>query len=82
MASNPTYHFINLLNLLMQEKDEDLAQYQRKIQSTSIKERRANGVLWYPCEVNERKYDAGERLIIKVENQRNMFLIIVFLVGD
>ena len=91
MASNPTYHFINLLNLLMQEKDEDLALYQRKIQSTSIKERRANGVLWYPCEVNERKYDAGERLIIKVEKPKeHVFnhsfssgrLVQVFSTGD
>ncbi len=70
MASNPTDHFINLLNLLAQEKDEDLAQYQRKMQSTSFKERRANGVLWHPCDIFDRKYDAGERLIIQVKRPR------------
>ena len=55
---------------MSEEKDEDLAQYQRKMQSTSFKERRANGVLWYPCEVEERKYDAGERLIMKVKRPK------------
>lgn len=70
MASNPVDHFINLLNLLAQEKDEDLAQYQRKMQSTSFKERRANGVLWHPCDIFDRKYDAGERLIIQVKRPR------------
>ena len=70
MTLNPVEHFINLINLLAQEKDEDLAQYQSKMQSTSIKERRANGVLWSPCSVEERKYDSGERLIIRVKRPK------------
>lgn len=70
MASNPTDHFLKLLKLLAQEKDEDLAQYQKKMQSTSFKERRSNGVLWHPCDVEERNFDAGERLIIKVKRPK------------
>ena len=58
MASNPVEHFINLLKLLSTEKEEDLSQYQKKMQSTSFKERRANGVLWHPCTVEERNYDS------------------------
>lgn len=91
MASNPTEHFINLLNLLTQEKDEDLAQYQQKMQSTSFKERRANGVLWHPCTLVESKFDAGERLIIQVSKPKehqyshsfsNGKLVEVFSISD
>lgn len=70
MAANPTDHFINLLNLLAQEKGEDLAQYQRIMQSTSFKELRANGVLWHPCDIIDRKYDAGERLIVQLKRPK------------
>ena len=54
MASNPVEHFINLHKLLQLEKEEDLSQYQKKMLNTSFKERRANGVLWHPCFVEER----------------------------
>ena len=70
MASNPVEHFINLLKLLSTEKEEDLSQYHKKMQSTSFKERRANGVLWHPCAVEERNYDAGERLIVKIRRPK------------
>lgn len=70
MASNPVEHFINLHKLLGLEKEEDLSQYQKKMLSTSFKERRANGVLWHPCLVEERNYDAGERLIIKIRKPK------------
>ena len=71
MASNPTNHFINLLRLLSLEEDEDLSQYQKKIQSTSYKERRANGVLWYPCIVEDQNNDSGERLILKIRKSED-----------
>ena len=70
MASNPAEHFLKLLKLLSMEQDEDLSQYQKKMLSTSFKERRANGVLWHPCLVEERNYDAGERLIIKIRKPK------------
>ena len=70
MASNPAEHFLNLLKLLSMEQDEDLSQYQKKMQSTSFKERRANGVLWHPCTVEERNYDSGERLILKIKKSK------------
>lgn len=70
MASNPVEHFLKLLKLLSMEQDEDLSQYQKKMLSTSFKERRANGVLWHPCLVEERNYDTGERLIIKIRKPK------------
>ncbi len=70
MASNPVEHFINLHKLLQLEKEEDLSQYQKKMLNASFKERRANGVLWHPCFVEERNYDTGERLIIKIRRPK------------
>lgn len=91
MAINPRIDFSALLHLLQQEKDEDLAQFQKKMQSTSLKERRAKGVLWFPCNLFEQKHDTGERLIISVKRPKehsfshsfsNGKLVEVFPVSD
>lgn len=91
MATNPVNDFTYLKELLNLEKKEDLAQYQKKMQSTSFKQRKANGVLWHSCSLMEHKYDAGERLLIKLErprehNDNHIFssgkLVDVFAIGD
>lgn len=56
----------NLLILLKKEKDADLQQYRQKMAGTSLKERRKQGVCWYPIQLEKTKYDAGERLIVKI----------------
>ncbi|MEP1778741.1 AAA domain-containing protein [Reichenbachiella sp.] len=56
----------NLLILLKKEKDADLQQYRQKMAGTSLKERRKKGVCWYPINLEKTKYDAGERLIVKI----------------
>ena len=56
----------NLLILLKKEKDADLQHYRKKMAGTSLKERRKNGVCWYPINLEKTKYDAGERLIVKI----------------
>ena len=56
----------NLAQLLHKEKEEDLQQYRQKMLSTSLKERRTQGVCWYPVALGRTKFDAGERLIVKV----------------
>ncbi|PIB36163.1 DNA-binding protein [Reichenbachiella sp. 5M10] len=57
------------VQLLHQEKEEDLRQYRIKMASTSLKERRKSGVCWYPVDLNKTRFDAGERLIVKVSRQ-------------
>lgn len=57
------------VQLLHQEKEEDLRQYRLKMSSTSLKERRKAGVCWYPVDLNKTRFDAGERLIVKVSRQ-------------
>ncbi|MEP2025905.1 MAG: AAA domain-containing protein [Reichenbachiella sp.] len=56
----------NLLVLLKKEKDADLQHYRQKMAGTSLKERRKKGVCWYPIHLEKTKYDAGERLIVKI----------------
>ncbi|MGL1888716.1 MAG: AAA domain-containing protein [Reichenbachiella sp.] len=59
----------NLVTLLSFEKEEDLRQYRQKMVGTSLKERRKQGVCWYPVALNKTHFDAGERLIVKVSRQ-------------
>jgi ATP-dependent RNA/DNA helicase IGHMBP2 len=56
----------NLLHLLKQEKNEDLAQYRSKMAGTSLVERRRQGVCWYPVQLERTQFDTGERLLVKV----------------
>lgn len=56
--------------LLLQEKEEDLQQFKQKILQTSIKERRENGVCWYPVLLEKTKYDTGERLLVRVSRPK------------
>ncbi len=55
-----------LLSLIKVEKDEDLAQYRKKMISNSLIDRRKEGVCWYPVQLERTKYDAGERLLVRV----------------
>ncbi len=57
-------------HLLMQEKEEDLIQYKRKMANSSLVERRKEGVCWYPLVVDRTKFDSGERLLIKVSRPK------------
>ena len=56
----------HLLALLKREKEEDLLIYKRKMTGTSLKERREQGVCWYPVELEKTKFDSGERLLVKI----------------
>jgi len=58
------------VNLLKIEKDEDLFQYKLKMQSTSIVDRRNEGVCWYPVKLEKTAFDFGERLIVKVSRNK------------
>ncbi len=56
----------HLVNLLKIEKQEDLLTYKRKMAGTTLKERREQGVCWYPVELEKTKFDSGERLLVKI----------------
>lgn len=62
----------NLIDLLKIEKDEDYAQYQRKMLDTSIKERKKQGVTWYPVELVNRYVSTGERFTLEFERTTDL----------
>ena len=66
MSQSSNDQLKELQGLLKQEKQEDLVKYEKKMAGSSFKERRELGVLWYPVLVDDTKFDAGERLLIKV----------------
>ncbi|MBL3656909.1 AAA domain-containing protein [Fulvivirga sediminis] len=65
-----TEDFKHLTALLKKEKEEDLLQYKLKMTGTSFNERRKRGVCWYPVFLDRTKFDAGERLVVKVSRPK------------
>ncbi|RRB06896.1 AAA domain-containing protein [Larkinella rosea] len=60
-------YFKNLLDLLKIEREEDRNQYRRLTETTSIAERRANGLTWYPIAIRGSEMSRGDYLTVEVE---------------
>ncbi|WP_020603798.1 AAA domain-containing protein [Spirosoma spitsbergense] len=60
-------YFKKLLDLLKLERDEDRIQYHNLTQSTSIAERRANGLTWYPIAIRGSEMSRGDYVTVEVE---------------
>jgi ATP-dependent RNA/DNA helicase IGHMBP2 len=60
-------YFKELLELLKIEREEDRNQYRRLTESTSITERRANGLTWYPIAIRGSEMSRGDYLTVEVE---------------
>ena len=60
-------YFKKLLDGLKLERDEDRIQYQKLTQSTSIAERRANGLTWYPIAIRGSEMSRGDYVTVEVE---------------
>ncbi|MBC8151944.1 MAG: AAA family ATPase [Bacteroidetes bacterium] len=60
-------YFKKLLDLLKTERDEDRKQYQTLTQSTSVADRRANGLTWYPIAIRGSELGRGDYLTVDVE---------------
>lgn len=80
-----------LQELLKIEKQEDYAQYERKILNTALDERRKQGVTWYPTILNNHFISTGERFTVELERtshleQNHTFqvgaVVSIFLGGD
>lgn len=56
-----------LFDLLKMEKEEDYAQYERKVLNTSVVERRKQGVTWYPVQLANKYIGTGERYTLEFE---------------
>ncbi len=60
-------YFKNLINLLKTEREEDHAQYRKLTEQSSVAERRANGLTWYPIAIRGSEMSRGDYLTVEVE---------------
>lgn len=60
-------YFSDLLQLLQREREEDQKQYQQLIQTTSVAERRASGLTWYPVAIRGSELGRGDYLTVELE---------------
>ncbi len=60
-------YFKQLLHLLKTERDEDRKLYTQLIHSTSVQDRRADGLSWYPIAIRGSETGRGDYLTVEVE---------------
>ena len=60
-------YFKKLIELLKIEREEDRQSYLRLTESTSVSERRANGIAWYPIAIRGSEMSRGDYLTVEVE---------------
>ncbi|WP_323257251.1 AAA domain-containing protein [Arcicella lustrica] len=60
-------YFKKLLNLLKTERDESLNQYIQLTEKSSVSERRANGLTWYPIAIRSSEIGRGDYLTVEIE---------------
>lgn len=60
-------YFERLLDLLKMERDADRKSYQAQTETTSVAQRRANGLSWYPVAIRGTEMGRGDYLIVEVE---------------
>lgn len=60
-------YFKKLSDLLKTEREEDRQLYLRLTETTSVSERRANGLAWYPIAIRGSEMSRGDYLTVEVE---------------
>jgi ATP-dependent RNA/DNA helicase IGHMBP2 len=60
-------YFKKLLDLLKIERDEDRNAYLKLIETSSVADRRANGLTWYPIAIRGTEPSRGDYLSVEVE---------------
>ncbi|MGV3765112.1 MAG: AAA domain-containing protein [Chitinophagaceae bacterium] len=60
-------YFKQLRELLQIEKNEDRKQYETISAQTSVAQRRANGIAWYPIAIRGSEMGRGDYLVLEVE---------------
>jgi len=60
-------HISQLKTLIQAERDEEITQYEILLKKTTLAERKAKGVTWYPVIISDEEIGIGEQYIIKIE---------------
>ena len=74
-------YFIKLLNLLKIERNEDREQYKRLTESSSVSDRRANGLTWFPVAIRGSEIGRGDYLTIELERTTHQDVFHQFRAG-
>ncbi len=74
-------YFKNLLELIKIEREEDLSSYLRLTRSTSVTDRRANGLSWYPIAIRGTEMSRGDYLSVELERTTHQDLSHQFRFG-
>ncbi|MBV8253354.1 MAG: AAA family ATPase [Chitinophaga sp.] len=64
-------YFKKLQDLLKTEREEDRKSYQALTASTSVQERRASGLAWYPVAIRGSEMSRGDYLTVELERTTN-----------
>lgn len=65
-------YFRTLAELLKIEREEDRQSYQQLAQISSVAERRANGLAWYPVAIRDTELGRGDYLTAEVERTTHL----------
>lgn len=65
-------YFKKLLDLLKTEKEEDQNAYLKLTESTSVAERRANGLSWYPVAIRGSEMSRGDYLTVEIDRTSHL----------
>lgn len=68
-------YFKKLLALLKTEREEDQRNYQQQIATSSVIERRSNGLTWYPVAIRDTEIGRGDYLTVEVERTTHQDII-------
>jgi ATP-dependent RNA/DNA helicase IGHMBP2 len=68
-------YFKDLTALLKIEREEDRQSYQDLARSSSLLERRANGLAWYPIAIRDTELGRGDYLNVEVERTTHLDII-------
>ncbi|CAL1519700.1 AAA domain-containing protein [Chitinophaga sp. MM2321] len=60
-------YFKKLLDLLKKEREEDQQSYLKLTETTTVSQRRANGLTWYPIAIRGSEVGRGDYLTVEVE---------------
>src|SRR4051812_32701086 len=60
-------YFKRLLELVKTEREEDMRQYRALTQSSSVAERRASGLTWYPIAIRGTELSRAEYITVEAE---------------
>ena len=74
-------YFKKLSELLKLERQEDRQSYTALTQRSSINERRANGIAWYPVAIRGSEPARGDYLTVELERTTNLDIVHQFRFG-